>query len=186
MSTESRRRLVEATIDLCGELGPRAFTVNDVAERSGISRGSIPHHFGSKDGLILTMVEEVFANAEQDLRERLGAIEAPSVADVIEAHYVDPHTRHGRVFAGIHQEALFPDTPILGAYVEGWRRLRAVFTDYLRPLVDARPELGDLDQLARAVQSAVVGINLQSHLDHDMDRRAAYTALEKVFESATS
>jgi hypothetical protein len=108
------------------------------------------------------------------------------VADVIEAHYVDPHTRHGRVFAGIHQEALFPDTPILGAYVEGWRRLRAVFTDYLRPLVDARPELGDLDQLARAVQSAVVGINLQSHLDHDMDRRAAYTALEKVFESVTS
>lgn len=180
-STESRRRLVEATIDLCAEVGPRAFTVNDVAERAGISRGSIPHHFGSKDGLIVAMVREVFAYAEQDLRARLDAIDSPGVEDIIAAHYVDPGTPRGRVFAGIHQEVLFPDTAVLDAYNEGWARLRAVFVEHLRPAVANDPKLGDVDDLARTLQAAIVGVNLQSHLDHEMDRRAAYATLVQAF-----
>jgi TetR/AcrR family acrAB operon transcriptional repressor len=180
-TTESRRRLVEATIELCAERGPRAFTVNDIAERAGISRGSIPHHFGSKDGLIVTMVEQVFATAAEEMAQRLAAIEAPTVEDIIAAHDVDAGTAQGKVFAGIHQEALFPDTSILPAYRAGWQRIRAAFAPYLAPLVERRPELGDVETLAWTLQSAIVGVNLQSHLDRGSNRKAAFDTLTAAF-----
>lgn len=56
-SQESRELILAAAADLFAAKGYRQTTFADVAERSGISRGSIPWHFGSKEGLLLAVLE---------------------------------------------------------------------------------------------------------------------------------
>src|ERR1044071_8623124 len=56
-SGESRELILAAAAALFAEKGYRQTTFVDVARRSGISRGSIPWHFGSKEGLLLAVLE---------------------------------------------------------------------------------------------------------------------------------
>ena len=60
---ESRRRILDAAEELFAERGFERTSFVDIAERSGISRGSIPWHFTNKDGLLLAVVERALARA---------------------------------------------------------------------------------------------------------------------------
>jgi TetR/AcrR family transcriptional regulator, acrAB operon repressor len=55
---ESRRLLVTAAAELFAEKGYRQTSFIDIAERAGISRGSIPWHFGNKLGLLKAVVDD--------------------------------------------------------------------------------------------------------------------------------
>ncbi|MEU6785636.1 TetR/AcrR family transcriptional regulator [Nonomuraea angiospora] len=55
---ESRRLLVTAAAELFAEKGYRQTSFIDIAEKAGISRGSIPWHFGSKLGLLEAVVDD--------------------------------------------------------------------------------------------------------------------------------
>lgn len=49
---ETRRRIVEATRELHGELGVAATSMKMIAERAGVSVGTVYHHFPSYDDAI--------------------------------------------------------------------------------------------------------------------------------------
>lgn len=66
-SGETKARVLDATRDLLMEHAISEVTMKDVQERSGVSNGSIFHHFGSKDGIL----EELFV-AER--RAYLGSV----------------------------------------------------------------------------------------------------------------
>lgn len=55
----TRRRILDATIELYRERGIPATTLKAVAERADVSRGSILHHFGSADGLFGAVLDFV-------------------------------------------------------------------------------------------------------------------------------
>ncbi|WP_280213329.1 TetR/AcrR family transcriptional regulator, partial [Nocardia cyriacigeorgica] len=55
---ESRRLLIEAAAGLFVEKGYQQTTFADVAARSGVSRGSIPWHFGNKEGLLAAVLDD--------------------------------------------------------------------------------------------------------------------------------
>ncbi|HEY1767702.1 MAG TPA: TetR/AcrR family transcriptional regulator [Terracidiphilus sp.] len=61
-----RKALLEAAVALIGEVGPRAFTLREVARRAGVSHNAPYRHFASKDELLLAVAAEGF--------ERLGAV----------------------------------------------------------------------------------------------------------------
>jgi AcrR family transcriptional regulator len=48
----TRRRILDATLDLYKELGVPATTLAAVADRADVSRGTILNHFGSSEGLL--------------------------------------------------------------------------------------------------------------------------------------
>ncbi|WP_321325413.1 TetR/AcrR family transcriptional regulator [uncultured Parasphingorhabdus sp.] len=56
---EAETRLLVETIKLVGECGYDGFTLADVAEAAGYSRGLPAHYFGSKEGLLARVVEYV-------------------------------------------------------------------------------------------------------------------------------
>ncbi|MBO0731181.1 MAG: TetR/AcrR family transcriptional regulator [Acidimicrobiaceae bacterium] len=58
---ETRERILEGALAAMGRLGLRRFTMNDVSERSGVSRGTVYRYFPTKDALL-----EVLAQYEQD------------------------------------------------------------------------------------------------------------------------
>lgn len=55
-----RQTLLEAAVDLIGEVGPRAFTLREVARRAGVSHNAPYRHFPSKNDLLIAVASEGF------------------------------------------------------------------------------------------------------------------------------
>lgn len=56
-SRETRRRLVDATIDLVSEVGWRRTTIEQIAERAGVAKGTFFVHFRTKEAIALTLAQ---------------------------------------------------------------------------------------------------------------------------------
>ena len=69
-SGDTRRRILDAAVDLLAQKGYAGFRTADVAEIAGVSRGAQTHHFPSKDDLVVAVVEHVFARAGEQGRKR--------------------------------------------------------------------------------------------------------------------
>jgi AcrR family transcriptional regulator len=59
-STETRRKLIEAAIQLVHEAGFGRLTINDVARRAGLTSGAVQHHFESSRALLRAVAEAVY------------------------------------------------------------------------------------------------------------------------------
>jgi AcrR family transcriptional regulator len=59
------RRAIEVTADLIDERGEDGVRLQDVVQRSGVSAGSLTHHFGSREGLIAAALMERFDRAAE-------------------------------------------------------------------------------------------------------------------------
>jgi len=179
ISAETRRRLLDAAFDLASEGGASAMSVQAVADRSGISRGSVAWHFGSKDGLLVAVIDEAFRWGEEYLRTHLESVAEPSVEALIEANFSLMAEDRARIFATILLEALTGDDVIRSTYAAHYVELRRFYGDYLRVVA---PHLADPSATATALLGSTLGVNIQYVLDPDtVDRRAAVTALEKVY-----
>jgi AcrR family transcriptional regulator len=55
-----RKTLLDAAVALIGEVGPRAFTLREVARRAGVSHNAPYRHFASKDELLVAVAAEGF------------------------------------------------------------------------------------------------------------------------------
>lgn len=58
-TASSRQAILDAAVQLIGEGGHRAATTSRIEEVSGVSRGLVGYHFGSKAGLTDAVVREV-------------------------------------------------------------------------------------------------------------------------------
>ena len=63
-ATATRKRILDVTIDLYRDRGIAATTLKAVAERADVSRGTILHHFGSRDGLLAAVLDRVVESLE--------------------------------------------------------------------------------------------------------------------------
>lgn len=62
-SAETRKRLLDATIDLLIERGYARLTTADIAKRAGVSSGARVHHFRTKEDLVVAANKELYENA---------------------------------------------------------------------------------------------------------------------------
>ncbi|MBY8850092.1 TetR/AcrR family transcriptional regulator [Saccharothrix sp. MB29] len=60
MRTTSRRAVLDAALELVAEGGLDAVTISALTARSGVSNGSVYHHFGSRSGLFAVLYRESF------------------------------------------------------------------------------------------------------------------------------
>lgn len=73
-STETRTRLLEATIESLVEVGYASTTTTGVCERAGVSRGAQVHHFPRKQDLVVAAVAHLAVKNVHVLRERAAAL----------------------------------------------------------------------------------------------------------------
>jgi len=182
VSEETRRRLVDAAFELASEGGSAAMSIQAVADRSQISRGSVAWHFGSKEGLLIAVVDDAFAWGIGFISARLGEATSPGVEVLIEANFALMAQPKARIFSTILLEALAGDSPIRATYAARYVELRAIYARYLASAV---PQIGDVDAIAVALLGSTLGINIQYRLDPArVDRRSAVEALERVYAQA--
>lgn len=72
-----RRTLLDAAVSLIGAVGPRAFTLREVARRAGVSHNAPYRHFASKDELLLAVAAEGFERLAAVMRETMAVGGSP-------------------------------------------------------------------------------------------------------------
>ncbi|RSN08390.1 TetR family transcriptional regulator [Nonomuraea sp. WAC 01424] len=177
-SNESRELILNAAAELFAEKGYRQTTFIDVANRSGISRGSIPWHFGSKEGLLLAVLERSVAMVRDNLAAapQAGEPDFEQIDLGVGALLALPTTK---LFVTLLVEALEPGSPIRDRYVEIHNTLR----DHCRSWLERLPLPPDLpvESLSVAIVGAGIGIHQQWLLAPDrVDAAAALAALRTL------
>ncbi|MCK9295893.1 MAG: CerR family C-terminal domain-containing protein [Desulfobulbaceae bacterium] len=72
----TRRRLIEAGLDIFGEHGYTGATTRMIADRGEVNLAAIPYHFGGKEGLYGAVIGHIITTVRGQLDPVLGEIEA--------------------------------------------------------------------------------------------------------------
>lgn len=70
-SADTQRRLMEATIEALDERGYARVTTSEIAERAGVSRGALAHHYATKEELVAVSVEKLLKDSTAEIRSWL-------------------------------------------------------------------------------------------------------------------
>ncbi len=88
---DSAAAILDAAMALFAERGFDAVPISAIAERAGISKGNIFHHYGSKDGLYLAVMQQASGNTSHLLADLTRS--AGSFADRIR-HFARAHLHY--------------------------------------------------------------------------------------------
>ena len=72
-----RQTLLDAAVALIGEVGPRAFTLREVARRARVSHNAPYRHFPSKDDLLRAVAAEGFERLTASLQKAMARGKSP-------------------------------------------------------------------------------------------------------------
>jgi AcrR family transcriptional regulator len=73
----TRRSVLAAAAEIVVREGASKLTLDAVAERCGLSKGGILHHFSTKDSLISAMIEDAAREFEADLQRNMQGESGP-------------------------------------------------------------------------------------------------------------
>lgn len=63
----TRQRVLDAAAAICAASGASSLSIAGLTESSGVSNGSIYHHFGSREGVIASLVLDAFSSYQAGL-----------------------------------------------------------------------------------------------------------------------
>ncbi|ONK16185.1 TetR/AcrR family transcriptional regulator [Streptomyces sp. MP131-18] len=89
MRRRSRRRLLDATVELVSERGFEATTLGDIADRAGSARGLISYYFPGKRQLLQSAVHRMMHLTLQEALERAPAPSGPRAGQEWLARAID-------------------------------------------------------------------------------------------------
>lgn len=130
VSRSSRQRALAAALELFDAQGVAGTTIEQVRDRAGLSIGSLYHHFGSRDGLVAALYDDLLARYRAMIAEELGSREdARALLDgFVQAHigWAVTNPAAARFLAGHRRDP---------AVARDETRLQQGTTDFLRPLL---------------------------------------------------
>ncbi|MGM1060389.1 TetR/AcrR family transcriptional regulator [Saccharothrix sp. Mg75] len=162
-AAERRRQIVEVTTRLIAERGFWGLSMQDVADDCGLTVPGLLHHVGSKDGLLIAVLEHRDAEDARTLAAELGA-PAPPVdltgvdlrrmcSALVRRNAAQPEIV--RLFAVLEAESLAPSHPAHAYFAARQDSTLAVFTDLAKGLT------GSPGSLARQVVAMMDGLQVQ-------------------------
>jgi len=63
----TRQRVLQAAAGICARSGSSSLSIVGLTDESGVSNGSIYHHFGSREGVIASLVLDAFSSYQEGL-----------------------------------------------------------------------------------------------------------------------
>jgi AcrR family transcriptional regulator len=152
-AAERRRQIVEVTTRLIAERGFWGLSMQDVADGCGLTVPGLLHHVGSKDGLLVAVLDR---RDEEDMRsvfEQAPASLRETCAALVRRNAAQPEIV--RLFAVLEAESLTPDHPAHTYFSQ--RQQRTV--EMLSELAEGEAE--DPAALARQIVALMDGLQLQ-------------------------
>ncbi len=164
---QRRRQIMEVTTRLIAERGFWGLSMQDVADGCGLTVPGLLHHVGSKDGLLVAVLDHRDAEDARSLAGELGLDEQQLTGDRPRLHGVDLRRMCAalvrrnaaqpeivRLFAVLEAESLTPSHPAHGYFVARQDQILAVLTELAEGLTD-RPR-----SLARQIVAMMDGLQI--------------------------
>lgn len=107
-SAATRRRILEAALDLFADRSFDGASTRDIAERAGVSQPSLAYHFRSKEELWRAAVDEVFAELVATLEGRidgLRGVDPATTARLVMREFILFAATHPQLHRIISQES---------------------------------------------------------------------------------
>jgi AcrR family transcriptional regulator len=165
-ATPRRDRILAETLRIVGERGYHGFGIQELAQRCGLTKPGLLHHFGSKDQLLISLLNEVDAEKEAELAELFGAAFGKAVTPdehretfrgalraIMERALAEPQLMRLRVVLRV--EAINPRHPAHGYFVA---RQQATLG---RLASGAAAFSASAESLARVVYASMAGLEEQ-------------------------
>lgn len=133
---DRRTAIIDEAIRIIGDHGYRGFSINDLSKRCGLTTAGLLHHFGSKEGLLIALLEERDHRDRQAISGRLEmrrgqALTREQVLLVLHAivrqNASQPHLV--RLYAMLRAEALTRDHPARQYFLDREQGTRAIIGD---------------------------------------------------------
>jgi len=187
--TERRREILDAAVSVFGEEGFDCATLAEVAERAGVSAGTVAHYFGSKADLFVEVITDHFiepmAEAERTLAEHRGSnrMLLLTLLRLQWARLTAPGTPD-LVLVGLAKAQTYPDAGRLVCRAIG-ERSRQLIREVLEAGIlsgEFRPL--DSELVARVLSSGLAGLMMAYYrsAEFDPDAPPAQTVLEQHLE----
>jgi AcrR family transcriptional regulator len=168
----SRRALIDATISVLASEGYKAATVARIQEASGLSRGLVGYHFGSKQKLMEAVVEHIRSDYREQTdaataREHLNGLD--QVLEMFDSYLtrLARNPKPAKVMLLLAIESGTEAGAVRHAVQEAYARIRETFVGMLRTGMADGTVRKSLDAEAHAgvLQGMLRGIVLQYSLD---------------------
>ena len=187
-----RLEIVDVALELLATQGMRASTLQEVATRVGISAPGVLHHFGSKENLLIAVLEER-DNRDLEAAAEWAAAHPPAKwgqLNALEAAVERTKASPGlaRLYTVLAAEATDPDHAAHEWFRRRYQRIReltrvelerAIASGALEPAVDA-------EALSQLLPGILDGLQLQWLLDPELDITAALRlSLSVLVDSST-
>lgn len=171
-----REQIVSAAIEVFGEFGFAGGTIRSIAERVGISHAALLQHFGSKERLLMAVLQEWDRRTVEDgLAELWGLDYFLALPDVVAAHT----SQRGllELFTTMAAEASSPTHPAHNYVRQRYTANLAALAEHLRRAVvdgEIRPMgASEIEIEVRLITAVLDGVGLQWLLDPTTDIRRA-------------
>ncbi|HMD93621.1 MAG TPA: helix-turn-helix domain-containing protein [Trebonia sp.] len=165
-AAQRRRQILDVTTRLIGERGFWALSMQDVADACGLTVPGLLHHVGSKDGLLLAVLdhrdEEDFRSLAVELGVDLEDWRGPwpsqvslpeACAALVRRNATQPEIV--RLYSVLQAESLAPDHPAFTYFAERQQRALAGFAALAEDLTPYPMSL------ARQVMAMMDGLQIQ-------------------------
>jgi AcrR family transcriptional regulator len=86
-SETTRQKLLDAAIDLFGEVGYAAAGLGEIIERAGMTKGALYHHFDSKEALATAIIEQG-TNLTRDAFRHVCESSSPALENLIHGVFI--------------------------------------------------------------------------------------------------
>ena len=168
-TAQRRQEILTAAAEVFGQRGSARGTLEEIAEKVGMTRAGVLHHFGSKNNLLLQTV--IFRDTEDVEEYQSGHM--PEGTDTFR-HLIKTArlnaARPGivKAFVTLTADATTEDSPGNAYFVERYRNLRRELKDALLIMASERGKTIDEDTatlVAMTILAIMDGLQLQWVLD---------------------
>ena len=174
---EAQRAIVDAARAVFAERGYRAGSLRDVGERAGVSAANVVHHFGSKEGLLLAVLEARDESNGAELLVHFGRGElVRGLRGLVRANALERDLI--RLYTTLGAEATDPAHPAHDHFRTRYADIRGYLTSGVEQArgTGALPPGPDAGEVAASLLAVMDGLQTQWLLDESFDMAAAFDA----------
>ncbi|MBU2489063.1 MAG: TetR/AcrR family transcriptional regulator [Proteobacteria bacterium] len=138
----TRKRLLDATVQSLVEKGYAGTTTQEVCRRINVSRGTLLHHFSTREELVIQAVEHVLETNTRHFQETMARFsqDNPSLADLARALW-EQHWTSGTFYAWLELVVASRTDPLLNDQVRSMgARWAEKFASAFRSILGVEPD----------------------------------------------
>ena len=178
-------RILKAALEVIAEKGPHETTIDEIAQRAGVAKGTVYLYFKNKDSLLASLMQVGLDAFDSAVRRRVAAHSEPveQLKALIEEHVTQMHNhlKFGKIIWSQTSHATLP--PDLKDVFKDCARS---YVDLLASILERGQECGSMQVLdTRMTARAIIGSMNQAVFDFTDPDCSTVTDCTTVIRSIT-